>query len=272
MTWELKGKFPKIFDDPKVGDVAKELYENAQEMLQKLISNRRVNATGVYGFWPAASDGDDVIIYQDERRDKELARFYMLRQQWKRKGQEQFRSLADYVAPVGSGREDYIGGFAVTAGIQIDQIAAEFEKDNDDYNSIMVKALADRLAEAFAELLHHRARQDWGYGTSEELSMDDIVKERYRGIRPAPGYPACPDHTQKKTLWKMMDVQHHTGIMLTESYAMWPGSSVCGLYFGHPDSRYFAINRIDRDQLENYSERKKMPLSECEKWLSPILK
>lgn len=272
MTWELKGKFPKIFDDPKVGSVARELYENAQEMLKKLINDRRVNATGVYGFWPAASDGDDVIVYHDERRDKELARFFMLRQQWQRKGQEHFRSLADYIAPVDSGREDYIGGFAVTAGIQIDQIAAEYEKEHDDYNSIMVKALADRLAEAFAELLHHRARADWGYGNDEVLSMEDIVKERYRGIRPAPGYPACPDHTQKKTLWKMMDVQRHTGIMLTESFAMWPGSSVCGLYFGHPDSRYFAINRIDRDQLESYAERKGMSLSECEKWLSPILK
>ncbi len=272
MTWELKGKFPKIFEDPVVGEVARELYDNAQEMLQSLIDEHRVKATGVYGFWPAASDGDDVIVYQDERRESELARFYMLRQQWQRKGQEQFRSLADYVAPVGSGREDYIGGFAVTTGIQIDQIAAEFEKDNDDYNSIMVKALADRLAEAFAELLHHRARQDWGFGGDQDLTMEDIVKERYRGIRPAPGYPACPDHTQKKTLWKMMDVQRHTGIMLTESFAMWPGSSVCGLYFGHPDSRYFSVNRIDRDQLENYAERKKMSLQECEHWLTPILK
>ena len=272
MTWELKGKFPKIFEDPVVGEVARELYDNAQEMLQSLIYEHRVKATGVYGFWPAASDGDDVIVYQDERRVSELARFYMLRQQWQRKGQEQFRSLADYVAPVGSGREDYIGGFAVTTGIQIDQIAAEFEKDNDDYNSIMVKALADRLAEAFAELLHHRARQDWGFGGDQDLTMEDIVKERYRGIRPAPGYPACPDHTQKKTLWKMMDVQRHTGIMLTESFAMWPGSSVCGLYFGHPDSRYFSVNRIDRDQLENYAERKKMSLQECEHWLTPILK
>ena len=272
MTWELKGKFPKIFEDPVVGEVARELYDNAQEMLQSLIDEHRVKATGVYGFWPAASDGDDVIVYQDERRESELARFYMLRQQWQRKGQEQFRSLADYVAPVGSGREDYIGGFAVTTGIQIDQIAAEFEKDNDDYNSIMVKALADRLAEAFAELLHHRARQDWGFGGDQDLTMEDIVKERYRGIRPAPGYPACPDHTQKKTLWKMMDVQRHTGIMLTESFAMWPGSSVCGLYFGHPDSRYFSVNRIDRDQLENYAQRKKMSLQECEHWLTPILK
>ncbi len=272
MTWELKGKFPKIFDDPNVGEVAKELYDNAQTMLKTLINDRRVNATGVYGFWPAASEGDDVIVYQDERRNKELARFYMLRQQWQRKGQEHFRSLADYIAPVDSGREDYIGGFAVTAGIQIDQIAAEFEKDHDDYNSILVKSLADRLAEAFAELLHHRARQDWGFAADVDLSMEDIVKEQYRGIRPAPGYPACPDHTQKKTLWKMMDVQRHTGIMLTESYAMWPGSSVCGLYFGHPDSRYFSVNRIDRDQLDDYAKRKNMPLEECEKWLAPILK
>lgn len=272
MTWELKGKHPKILDDPVVGEVARELYENAQAMLQKLIDEHRVKATGVYGFWPAASDGDDVVVYEDERRERELARFYMLRQQWKRKGQQHFRSLADYVAPLDSGREDYIGGFAVTAGIQIDQIAAEYEKDHDDYNSIMVKALADRLAEAFAELLHHRARQDWGFGTDEDLTMEDIVKEQYRGIRPAPGYPACPDHTQKKTLWKMMDVQRHTGIMLTESYAMWPGSSVCGLYFGHPDSRYFSVNRIDRDQLENYAARKKMSVEDCEHWLTPILK
>lgn len=272
MTWELKGKFPKILDDPEVGQVARELYDNAREMLDQLIRNRQINATGVYGFWPAASDGDDVIVYHDERRDRELARFFMLRQQWKRKGQETYRSLADYVAPVDSGREDYIGGFAVSAGLEIDQIAAEYEQDNDDYNSIMVKALADRLAEAFAELLHHRARQDWGYGSHEELTMEQIVKEQYRGIRPAPGYPACPDHTQKKTLWRMMDVQHYTGIMLTESYAMWPGSSVCGLYFGHPESRYFAINRIDQDQLENYAARKGMPVDEVRHWLAPILK
>ncbi len=272
MTWELKGKYPKILDDPDVGPVARELFENARAMLDKLINDRRVNATGVYGFWPAASDGDDVIVWRDERRDHELARFYMLRQQWRRKGQKSFRSLADYVAPADSGREDYIGGFAVTAGMQIDQIAAEYERDNDDYSSIMVKALADRLAEAFAELLHHRARQEWGYEGNETLSLDDIVNESYRGIRPAPGYPACPDHTQKKTLWQMMDVQRRTGIYLTESYAMWPGSSVCGLYFGHPESRYFAVNRIDEDQLEDYASRKRMAIAEVRRWLAPILK
>ncbi len=272
MTWELKGKYPAIFDDPSVGAVARELYENARGMLEDLISNKRLTACGVYGFWPAASDGDDVIVYNDDSRSKELARFHMLRQQWRRKGQQHFRSLADYIAPVDSGRADYIGGFAVTAGIEVDQIAAQFEDDHDDYNSIMIKALADRLAEAFAELLHQRARADWGYGGDENLSYEELLKEKYRGIRPAPGYPACPDHTQKKTLWKILDAQHHTGIYLTESYAMWPGSSVCGLYFGHPECRYFAINRIDRDQLENYAQRKGMSVDEVEHWLAPILK
>ncbi len=272
MTWELKGKYPKIFDDPQVGKVARELFENAESMLDDLISNKRITATGVYGFWPAASQGDDVIVYTDDSRTKELARFYMLRQQWQRKGQKYFRSLADYIAPLESGRQDYIGGFAVTAGIEVDQIAASYEDAHDDYNSIMIKALADRLAEAFAELLHRRARNDWGYGADENLSNEDILREKYRGIRPAPGYPACPDHTQKKTLWKMLDVQHHTGIFLTESYAMWPGSSVCGLYFAHPEARYFAINRIDRDQLADYAKRKKIKIEETEKWLAPILK
>lgn len=272
MTWELKGKYPKIFEDPKVGDVARELYDNALAMLDRLTTEWGVTATGVYGFWPAASIGDDVIVYRDEKRDRELARFHMLRQQWKRKGREEYRSLADYIAPVDSGRKDYIGGFAVTAGLEIDQIAARFEADHDDYNSIMVKALADRLAEAFAEHLHHRARQEWGYGGEEQLSMEDIVRESYRGIRPAPGYPACPDHTQKKTLFEMLNVQHNTGIYLTESFAMWPGSSVCGLYFAHPEARYFAIDRIGEDQLADYAGRKRVPVDEVRRWLAPILK
>jgi 5-methyltetrahydrofolate--homocysteine methyltransferase len=272
MTWELKGKYPKIFKDPKVGDVARELYDNARAMLDRLTSEWGVTATGVYGFWPAASVGDDVIVYRDEKRDREIARFHMLRQQWKRKGREAYRSLADYIAPVESGRKDYIGGFAVTAGLEIDQIAARFEADNDDYNSIMVKALADRLAEAFAEHLHHRARKEWGYGNDDRLSMDDIIHENYRGIRPAPGYPACPDHTQKKTLFEMLNAQHNTGIHLTESFAMWPGSSVCGLYFAHPEARYFAVDRIGEDQLADYAARKRVPIDEVRRWLAPILK
>jgi 5-methyltetrahydrofolate--homocysteine methyltransferase len=195
----------------------------------------------------------------------------MLRQQWERKGQEHFRSLADYVAPVESGRQDYVGAFAVTAGIGCDALVKKYDADHDDYNSIMVKALADRLAEAFAECLHEIARKDWGYGASEKLSNDDLIAEKYRGIRPAPGYPACPDHTEKQALFDLLDATKTTGIELTESFAMTPAASVSGWYFGHPEARYFAVDRIDRDQAADYAARKGMPLSEIERWLSPNL-
>ena len=212
-----------------------------------------------------------MILYADDSRSKELTRFHMLRQQWQRKGIEHFRSLADYVAPVDSGREDYVGGFAVTTGHGCDELAAEYRKDHDDYNAIMVAALADRLAEAFAEMLHQRARVDWGFGADEGLSNEELIKEKYRGIRPAAGYPACPDHTEKQTLWDLMDVESATGIKLTESYAMWPGAAVSGLYFAHPESRYFAINKITKDQVEHYAKLKGESVDEIERWLSPNL-
>ncbi|CAN5665156.1 methionine synthase [soil metagenome] len=270
-TWELKGKYPKILDDPTVGDVARELFEKAQAMLSDLVKNGELKANAVYGFYPAKSRGDEIIVYTNEDRSAELTRFQCLRQQWERQGQESFRSLADYVAPVDSGRPDYIGAFAVTSGIGIDPIVKRFEADHDDYNAIMVKALADRFAEALAERLHQQARQDWGYGQSEGLSNHDLIEEKYRGIRPAPGYPACPDHTEKQTLWELLDVESTIGIQLTESFAMWPAASVSGLYFAHPQSRYFAVDMITRDQVQDYARRKGMPLAEAERWLSPNL-
>ncbi len=271
MTWELKGKYPKIFNDPTVGKHAKDLFDDAQKMLFDVIAQHSLIANAVYGFWPANSLGDDVILYTDESRTNELTRFHFLRQQWERKGQSDFRSLADYVAPVSSGRQDYLGAFVVTAGVGTDELAQRFEKQGDDYNSIMIKAIADRLAEAFAEMLHEQARRDWGYGIEETLSNDELIDEKYRGIRPAPGYPACPDHTEKSTLFKLLNATEHTGVSLTESYAMWPAASVSGLYFGHPESRYFAVDRLTKDQVEAYAARKQMPLRDIERWLSPNL-
>jgi len=270
-TWELKGKYPKIFDDPHVGEEAKKLFADAQAMLDRLIQDRLLTASGVYGFFPAASDGDDIIVYSDASRTAERRRFHTLRQQWERKGQSCFRSLADYIAPVGAGREDYIGGFAVTAGIGCDELAAKYNADHDDYNSIMVKALADRFAEAFAECLHAQVRREWGYGADEGLSNEELIAEKYRGIRPAAGYPASPDHTEKRTLFNLLDATAATGITLTESYAMHPAASVSGLYFAHPEARYFAVDRLTKDQVEDYAKRKSMPIEEVERWLSPNL-
>jgi 5-methyltetrahydrofolate--homocysteine methyltransferase len=195
----------------------------------------------------------------------------MLRQQWERRGQSDFRSLADYVAPHDAGRADYVGAFVVTAGMGVETMCAEFAAQHDDYHSIMTQALADRLAEAFAEWLHAQARKEWGYGREEDLSADDLIQEKYRGIRPAPGYPACPDHTEKRTLFRLLDAEHQTGVTLTESFAMWPAASVSGLYFAHPEARYFAIGRVTRDQVEDYARRKGQPVSEIEKWLAPNL-
>ena len=247
MTWELKGKFPRIFEDPQVGEHAKQLYDDANRLLDRIVGEKLLTAKGVYGFWPANSIGDDIVLMAEgqELRAKgedvvcmealaldpqPLAAFPMLRQQWERKGQADFRSLADYIAPLDSGRSDYIGAFAVTTGIGCDELARRFEADHDDYQSIMTKAVADRLAEAFAEYLHERVRREWGYGKDEALSRDDLIDERYRGIRPAFGYPACPDHTRKRTLFDLLEAEQRTGIRLTESYAMWPAASVSGLY------------------------------------------
>ncbi|WP_404304473.1 methionine synthase [Neorhodopirellula lusitana] len=270
-TWELKGKYPKILKDPVVGEQAKELFDDANAVLDEVIANGSLKANAVYGFWPAASDGDDVILYTDESRSKELTRFHFLRQQWERKGQKDYRSLADYIAPVDSGREDYIGGFAVTGGIGAEALSMAYKKDLDDYKSIMVSAVADRLAEAFAELLHQKARNEWGFGKTEGLSTDDLIAEQYRGIRPAAGYPACPDHTEKRTLFDLLDVEKNISVELTESFAMTPGSSVSGLYFAHPEARYFTVDRITKDQVEAYAARKGWELSKVERWLSPNL-
>ncbi len=271
MSWELKGKYPKILSDEKYGKEATELFENAQVMLRKMIAEKRVKAHAVYGFWPAASIDDDVIVYRDESREKELTTFHFLRQQWERKGQDDYRSLADYIAPRSSGRKDTIGGFVVTAGDGADEFAKEYEARGDDYNSILIKSLADRLAEAFAELLHKQARDDWGFGLAENLSCDEMIEEKYRGIRPAAGYPACPDHTEKTTLFALLDAEAATGVKLTESFAMWPGASVSGLYFAHPQARYFAVDRLTQDQVQNYARRKGISLREIERWLSPNL-
>jgi 5-methyltetrahydrofolate--homocysteine methyltransferase len=271
MTWELRGKYPRIFDDKIVGEQAKELHSDANALLDQIIADKTLQANAVYGFWPAASDQDDIILFTDEFRTKELTRFHMLRQQWERRGQKDYRSLADYVAPADSGREDYIGGFVVTTGVGADALANEFKADLDDYKAIMVQAVADRLAEAFAELMHERARRDWGFGHEETLNKEDLIAEKYRGIRPAAGYPACPDHTEKKTLFDILHAEKNTSVELTSSFAMTPGASVSGLYFGHPNARYFAVDRVTRDQIECYAKRKGIPIEEAERWLSPNL-
>ncbi|MFG0254311.1 MAG: methionine synthase, partial [Rhodopirellula sp. JB053] len=270
-TWELKGKYPKILSDKVVGPQAKELYEDGNALLDEVIANRSLTANAVYGFWPAASDGDDVILFTDETRRSELTRLHFLRQQWERKGQKNYRSLADYIAPVESGREDYIGGFASTTGIGANELAMRYKEELDDYKAIMVQAIADRLAEALAEMLHQRARSDWGFGKQEGLSKEDLIAEKYRGIRPAAGYPACPDHTEKRTLFDLLDAEKNTGIELTSSFAMTPGASVSGLYFGHPESRYFTVERMTKDQIEAYAKRKGKPVEEIERWLASNL-
>ncbi len=258
MAWELKGKYPAIFNDPFVGEVATELFADATTLLNRIIAEKLFQAHAVYGFFPANSDGDDIVVYTDVDRTAERCRIPALRQQWEREGQKDFRSLADYIAPLSSGRIDYLGAFALTTGAGADELAKEFEADGDDPAAIMAKALADRLAEAFAEKLHQQARREWGYGQDEALSVDELIDEKYRGIRPAPGYPACPDHTAKATLWDLLDVEASTGIWLTESLAMHPAASVSGLYFAHPGARYFAVDLITRDQVEAYAARKGM--------------
>jgi len=271
LAWELKGRFPAIFDDPEAGPAARELYDNARRMLDDIIRGRWLTANGAYGFWPASSLGDDIVVYADDTRQPERARFHTLRQQWERKGQDDFRALADYIAPLDSGRQDYLGAFVVTTGIGAEALCGKYEAALDDYNSILVKALADRLAEAFAELLHAQARRDWGYGAEEALSPGDLIAERYRGIRPAPGYPSQPDHTEKRALFDLLQAEQNAGVTLTDSYAMLPAASVCGLYFAHPEARYFALDRITRDQVEDYARRKGLTLAEAERWLAPHL-
>jgi 5-methyltetrahydrofolate--homocysteine methyltransferase len=283
MTWELPGKYPGILTQPEVGPAARELFDDAHNLLGRIVREKLLIARGVYGFFPANSDGDDIIVYTDESRSQEHLRFHMLRQQWEREGQTAFRSLADYVAPIqkpSGGRKppepqpefpDYLGAFAVTAGVGCDEMVKHFEAEHDDHSAILIRSLADRLVEAFAEMLHEQARRDWGYGAQENLSKEELIEEEYRGIRPAAGYPSCPDHTEKSTLWKLLDAERSADIKLTENYAMYPAASVSGLYFSHPEARYFAVDLITKDQVENYARRKNMPLAEVERWLAPIL-
>ena len=270
-TWELRGRYPAILDDATVGPKAKELLADAQALLEEIIQGELLTARGVYGFFPANSAGDDIHLYRDPDRREPLATFHTLRQQMEKPTDQFNLALADYVAPKESGRADYVGAFVVTAGIGVPALCAKYEKDHDDYNSIMVKALADRLAEAFAEWLHKQVRLEWGYGKTEDLTNEDMIRERYRGIRPAPGYPACPDHTEKRTLFDVLNAEAQAGVTLTESYAMLPAAAVSGLYFAHPEAKYFAVGKINRDQVEDYATRKNLPVGEVERWLAPNL-
>jgi 5-methyltetrahydrofolate--homocysteine methyltransferase len=270
-TWELSGRFPAILDDAKVGEAARSLYDDARAMLDKIVTENWFKASAVVGFWPANAQGDDILVYADDARAKPIATLHTLRQQLSKREGRFNAALADFIAPRASGVADYIGGFTVTAGIGEDEVADRFKRANDDYSAIMVKALADRLAEAFAERLHQRARKEfWGYAADETLGPDDLIGEKYRGIRPAPGYPAQPDHTEKGTLFNLLESER-VGVKLTESFAMWPGAAVCGLYLSHPQAAYFGVGKIERDQIEDYARRKGWSVEEAERWLAPIL-
>ncbi len=308
-TWQLQGKFPKIFDDPVVGDEARKLYDDAQAMLHKIVSQKLLKAKAAVGFYPANATGDDVVLYDFEEieipisgnqsvsfkrneykvlglesgvlskngsepktQDSRLTTLHFMRQQGQKAANVPNIALSDFVAPIETGKTDYIGAFAVTAGIDIEKLLEAYDREHDDYNSIMVKAIADRLAEAFAELMHKRVRTEfWGYAPLEQLDNEALIKEAYQGIRPAPGYPACPDHTEKRTLFDLLDAENQVGITLTESFAMYPASSVSGWYFSHPESKYFPVGKIARDQVEDYAARKGMTIEEAEKWLAPTL-
>jgi 5-methyltetrahydrofolate--homocysteine methyltransferase len=274
-TWELTGRFPRILDDNVVGPEAKRLYADAQKLLARIVEEKWFAAKAVIGFWPANAQGDDILLFADDERTKPLTVLHTLRQQMARENQKEARAnvaLSDFVAPLSTGVKDYIGGFAVTTGLGEEEAIEAHLAKTDDYSRIMAKALADRLAEAFAERMHERVRRDfWGYARGERLTKEDLILEKYQGIRPAPGYPAQPDHTEKGTLFKLLDVEASTGIKLTESFAMWPGSAVSGLYFAHPDSYYFGVGKIERDQVEDYAHRKGWSVEETERWLAPIL-
>jgi 5-methyltetrahydrofolate--homocysteine methyltransferase len=270
-TWGLKGVYPRILEQEEQGAQARQIFTEANALLDTIIEKSLITARGVYGLFPASAVGDDVELYTDGARQKVLDRFHFLRQQSNKEGSEPCRSLADFIAPKEAALPDHIGAFAVTSGIGLKELCDRFRSQNDDYNAIMAEAIADRLAEAFAECLHKRVRDEWGYGCTEGLSKEDLIREKYRGIRPAAGYPACPDHTEKGTLWRLLDVQANTGMLITESFAMWPGSSVSGLYFAHPQSRYFSLGKIDRDQVADYSQRKGMSVPEVERWLGQNL-
>jgi 5-methyltetrahydrofolate--homocysteine methyltransferase len=270
-AWEMRGRYPSLLDDPARGPAARELFANARDILREIVEKRLLTAHAVYGFYPANGEGDDIVLYADDSRSRERARLHTLREQKESQRGKPQLALADFVAPRESGIADYIGAFAVTAGHGAQELAGRFEKEHDPYNAIMVKALADRLAEAFAEYLHRRARIEWGYGRNENLSCEDLIAEKYRGIRPAPGYPASPDHTEKRILFDLLNVEETTGIALTESYAMLPAASVCGLYFAHREARYFAVSAVGKDQIQSYAARKGISVAEVERWLAPVL-
>ena len=266
-TWELKGRYPAILQDEKQGEAARSLFADAQAMLKRIIDERWFKPQAVVGFWPAARDGDDIRLFADDQRTRRIATLHTLRQQLSKRDGKPNVALADFCGPA-----DYVGGFVVTAGVEEVEIAKRFERANDDYSSILVKALADRFAEALAEFMHMRVRREfWGYAPGESFSPQELVNESYRGVRPAPGYPAQPDHTEKKTLFELLDAEALTGVSLTESYAMWPGSSVSGFYFAHPEAHYFGVAKVERDQVVDYASRKGMPVAEAERWLAPIL-
>ena len=270
-TWELKGVYPRILEDERQGEQARQLFKEGNVLLDEMVEKQLITARGVYGLFLANAVGDDVELYADDERKQVIERFHFLRQQSNKEGSEPCRSLADFIAPKETGLSDHIGAFAVTSGIGLKELCDSYKAEHDDYNAIMAEALADRLAEAFAECLHKCARREWGYGCTENLSQDDLIQEKYRGIRPAAGYPACPDHTEKGPLWRLLNVYANTGIQITESFAMWPGSSVSGLYYAHPESRYFSLGKIDRDQVADYAERKGMSVHDVERWLGPNL-
>jgi 5-methyltetrahydrofolate--homocysteine methyltransferase len=268
-TWELRGRYPGIFDDPNCGAEAKKLFDEAQMLLAEIVADESLHLRGVCGLFPANREGEDIVVYTDETRTEEAVRFHGLRQQMKKPAGQFNHSIADFVAPAPS--KDYIGAFAVTSGHGMTELVKKFQAEHDDYNAIMTEAIADRFAEAFAEYMHKFARDVWGFGKDENLTPEELIREKYRGIRPAPGYPAQPDHTEKWAIWKLLDVERNTGMSLTESLAMFPASSVSGLYFGHPDSKYFAVGKIERDQIDSYAQRKGMTAEEAEKWLQPYL-
>jgi len=272
ISWDIAGKYPQVFDDPKRGEAARSLFDDAQIILRKMIDEKRVSASGVIGFWPAHRRGDDIVVYKDESRSEELTILHHLRQQDEKAPNKSMMTLSDFVAEEGTEHCDYVGGFAVTTGIGAEEMSLEYKNANDDYNAIMVKALADRLAEAFAERMHERVRKEyWAYNRDEQLGTEDLIKERYHGIRPAPGYPACPDHTEKATLFELLDATAQTGIEITESFAMFPTAAVSGWYFSHPESKFFAVGKIGVDQVEDYADRKGLSKAEAERWLAPSL-
>ena len=272
-SWELHGNFPQILDDDKIGKAAKDLYQDALSMLEKIIKKKLIKPAAVIGFWPSNSDLDDVIIYENDLRKKVLGKFYNLRQQVNRKNSKRANyCLSDFIAPKTSKINDYIGGFLVTAGKEVEKISCEFEQKKDDYNSILVKSLGDRIAEALAEMMHQKVRTDfWGYAKNEKLTNEELIREKFIGIRPAPGYPACPDHSQKETLFKLLDVSNNLKVQLTETFAMTPSSSVSGLYFSHPESSYFGVGKINKDQVTDYATRRGISVKEAERWLTPNL-